>query len=70
MSDIRFKEGTVIVCPKCGEEIAKANRDINRHEKILSAPWDGVDPCTTMTCPKDGVWYFKEGQMHTDKGWV
>lgn len=70
---LKFTKGTTITCPKCGQEIATANRDIYSFERISSIPWDGVEMHDDMRCPKDRTPYIKfEGgvRVHTTHGWI
>lgn len=73
----KFKAGDMVVCPKCGDKVATAMRDIFGSEVISSVPWQWHQEHWVgdqMRCRGCGAHYsrFLSGglQLHTLRGWA
>lgn len=67
-----YRQGTRIVCPKCGVLVATALRDIEGGQVIRSADWDGgIAPYSVMRHCGEPYTRIREGkrQLHTSEGW-
>ena len=64
-------KGTMITCPKCGEEVAKASDNIFAGDLITYRSLSGIfrGMGCKLICPFDDKPFFVDGKLHTKEGW-
>lgn len=67
---LHYPEGTTIRCPDCSAVVARAERNIYRHEKMAAAPWGLAPGSVQRHCQTDYVRTFDtRSAVHTSAGW-
>jgi len=66
-----LKKGTIITCPECGKHLLKVMEDLVKGMQIWPHYFEGIgynyqDNPFRQCCN----YYYRDGQFHTEDGWV
>ena len=74
-TEIAMKKGTIIICPRCDDRIAKLKHDVFIEDVMLIDDFIWLNQKFSnkdkMDCQKCGAQYgVQSGHMFTTKGWL